>query len=233
MRLAADLLAERTRRHGAEPLATYYDLGSGERTELSAISLRNWVDKTANLLDEAFVIADGDYVGLPLALAAPGHWLTFVWQLACWQVGLGVDLTGRDGSVAVVTGPDWQPYRGHGEVYACALRPLGMGFAAELPAPVIDFAAEVRGQPDTYAGRQPAADQVAWVDTERTLTQRDLVSFAADPAPARRLVRPRDPWATCRDGLLAPLLSGGSSVVVVGGDTDELGRIRAAERVDG
>ena len=37
----AELLARRVRTDGSAPLITYYDLGSGERTELSAITFAN------------------------------------------------------------------------------------------------------------------------------------------------------------------------------------------------
>jgi len=54
--LISNLLAQRVRRNGAEPLITYYDLDSGERTELSAVSFANWVNKTSNLLVDEFLI---------------------------------------------------------------------------------------------------------------------------------------------------------------------------------
>jgi hypothetical protein len=46
---------------------TYYDLDSGERTELSAISFGNWVSKTSNLLIEDVAAEPGDVIGMPLA----------------------------------------------------------------------------------------------------------------------------------------------------------------------
>ncbi len=72
-------------------------------------------------------------------------------------------------------------------------------------------------------------DATAWVDAERILNQADLVQV--DGPPARRLVRAGDPWATCRDGIVTALVTGGSAVVVVGGDADQLARIAASERV--
>jgi hypothetical protein len=47
----------------------------------------------------------------------------------------------------------------------------------------------------------------------------------------RRLVRAGDPWATCRDGVLTAVMTGGSAVLVVGGDDDQLDRIASSERV--
>jgi hypothetical protein len=67
------------------------------------------------------------------------------------------------------------------------------------------------------------------VDADRILNQADLVQV--DGSPERRLVRAADPWATCRDGIMTALVTGGSAVVVVGEDADQLARIAASERV--
>ena len=76
--LISNLLAQRVRRNGAEPLITYYDLDSGERTELSAVSFANWVNKTSNLLVDEFLIDAGDAIQLRLAETHPGHWVTLI-----------------------------------------------------------------------------------------------------------------------------------------------------------
>jgi uncharacterized protein (TIGR03089 family) len=226
--LIAERLRQRLRTNGSAPLLTYYDLGSGERTELSAISFGNWVDKTSNLLVDDVAVGEGDVIGMPLALEAPGHWLTAVWQLACWQVGLTVDLTDLTTAAAVVSGRRWQGYERQ-EVYACALHPLGFGFAEPLPRGVHDYAIEVRNYADRFLGAPPDPGATAWVDAERTLTQSDLIKI--DGQPVRRLVRAEDPWATCRDGLVTALVTGGSAVIVVGRDIDQLTRIAESERV--
>jgi uncharacterized protein (TIGR03089 family) len=167
-------------------------------------------------------------ISMPLAVEAPGHWLTAVWQLACWQVGLVVDLSKPTQPAAVVTGRSWQSHSG-GDIFACALHPLGFGFGEPLPDGVHDYAIEVRRHADSYVGYPPEPDAVAWVDSERTLTQADLVNV--DGPPARRLVRAGDPWTTCHDGVLTALVTEGSAVVVVGGDADQFVRIAASERV--
>jgi uncharacterized protein (TIGR03089 family) len=226
--LLAERLRQRVRLNGSMPLLTYYDLGSGERIELSATSFSNWVDKTSNLLVDELVVTDGDVINMPLAVEAPGHWLAAVWQLACWQVGLVVDLTNPPSPAAVVTGRQWQGYAAS-EVFACALHPLGFGFDEPLPADVRDFAIEVRNHADRYLGVPPRPDATAWVDTERTLSQAELVRIHG--GPERRLVRAGDPWATCRDGVVTALVTGGSAVLVVGGDADHVARIASSERV--
>jgi uncharacterized protein (TIGR03089 family) len=226
--LLAERLRRRVRANGSTPLITYYDLDSGERTELSAISFSNWVDKTSNLLVDEVAVTEGDVIFMPLAVEAPGHWLTGVWQLACWQVGLVVDITNPTLPVAVVTGRQWRSYR-EGDIFACALHPLGFGFDEPLPESVRDYAIEVRGHPDTYSGQPPDTDTTAWVDADRILNQADMVQV--DGPPARRLVLAGDPWGTCRDGIVTALVTGGSAVVVVGEDADQLARIAASERL--
>ena len=48
----AALLATARDRDPARPLVTHYDDSTGERVELSATTLDNWVAKTANLLQD-------------------------------------------------------------------------------------------------------------------------------------------------------------------------------------
>jgi uncharacterized protein (TIGR03089 family) len=127
-----------------------------------------------------------------------------------------------------VTGREWQGHAA-GDVFACALHPLGFGFGEPLPDGVRDYAIEVRSHADSFFGPPPDGAATAWVDAERTLSQADLVSV--DGTPARRLVRASEPWATCRDGVITALVSGGSAVIVVGGDPDQLTRIAESERV--
>src|SRR6476619_1166829 len=87
----SELISARLRRwvtdRGSAPLVTYYDVGSGERTELSGISLSNWVAKTSNLLVGELLVDSGDQVELALSVGHPAHWVTMVWELACWDVG--------------------------------------------------------------------------------------------------------------------------------------------------
>ena len=226
--LLPERLQQRVRTNGSSPLLTYYDLDSGERTELSAISFSNWVDKTSNLLVDELAVDDGDVISMPLAVEAPGHWLTAAWQLACWQVGLVVDLSNPATAGVVVTGRDWQSYLGR-DVFACALHPLGFGFGTPLADGVRDYSIEVRSHADHYLGPAPDPSATAWRDTDRPLTQTDLIKV--EGPPARRLVRAAGPWATCRDGIVTALVTGGSAVVVVGGNAEQLTRIADSERV--
>jgi uncharacterized protein (TIGR03089 family) len=227
----ADLLPARLRTAGAAPLLTYYDVPRGERIELSAVTFGNWVDKTANLLSWEVSAGAGDPVALPLAVTAPGHWMTAVWEVAIWQLGGYVDLSdgAADEADVLVCGPDWQPFADSAaDVLACSLHPFATGLGPGLPASVTDVDLAVRAQPDSYQPSPVAPSALAWIDPDRRLTQADLV--AGPVTTGRRLLAPSDPWGTARDGILAALLGGGSLVTVVGGSVEDLARIGSAER---
>lgn len=227
-----DVLRKRVQRDPGTPLLTYYDLTSGERTELSAKTFANWVDKTSNLLVDELQVDPGDRIEVALAESAPGHWVTAVWTVACWQVGATVAVGRASDGRLLVCGPDWDSYVAAGrDVVACALHPLGLGFRGALPAGVIDYALEVRSQPDQFVDVPGDGFEPAWTDRDRELTQADVLAAGAAQGPARRLVRPSEPWTTASTGIVTALVSGGSVVVVVGDDDAAVARIRTTERV--
>lgn len=223
-------LRRRVREQGSAPMITYYDLDSGERTELSGVTFANWVDKTSNLLVDELMIDLGDRVELAVVQTHPGHWVSLVWELACWQVGAIVTLRQSSSARLIVCGPDWAAYPGVDDLVACSLHPLGLGFAQPPPGGIVDYALEVRGQPDVSAAAPQSATALAWLDPDRQLTQADLVEATAMPA-GRRLVRPTDPWTTARAALVTPLLTGGSAVVGAGtANAERWHRIAETER---
>ena len=231
-----ELISGRLRRwvraRGASPLLTYYGLATGERTELSGVSVANWVDKTSNLLADELGVGVGDQVELALAERDPGHWVTLVWQLACWQVGATVTLGRRSAATVVVVGPNEPTAAAPGaSVLVCSLHPLGLPLAEPPAAGVLDYALEVRAQPDQHTSLPQSGLALAWHDQTRQLSQADLLT--GDVTDQRRLIQPDDPWTTTRAGLLAPLLGGGSSVVVAGqAQPEQLARIAGQERAD-
>ena len=230
-----ELISGRLRRwvrdQGASPLITYYDPGGGERIELSGVSFANWVDKTSNLLVDELDVQPGDAVDLILAKAHPGHWVTLVWTLACWQVGAMVTVDHPGATVAVLGPGDGVDSARAGTVLVCSLHPLGLPLPVPPPTGTLDYALEVRTQPDQHAAVPQSGLTLAWRDPERQLTQADLV--AAGGSSRRRLVRPTDPWATAHMALVEPLLGGGSTVLVAGPvDPGRLAEIAAQERVD-
>ena len=234
MQLISRRLRRRTDVAGGDPLITYYDLGTGERTELSAITVSNWVDKTCHLLVDEYGIDLGDVVLLDLARTHPGHWVTACWELACWRLGATVAVDDGQEARLVVTGPVYDAgvevaSRLAADVLACSLHPLALPFTERLPDGVGDYALEVRGQPDQYAAVPVPGDELAWRSAEAELTQADLDACAG--SAGRVLLRSSTPWPTVRDGVLAALLGGGSVVVAVGDGDAALARIRETENV--
>ncbi|MEO6790855.1 MAG: TIGR03089 family protein, partial [Ornithinibacter sp.] len=76
---------------GRPRITVYDDTDSptrGERIELSARVLANWVAKAANLLQEELDAAPGSVVRLDL----PPHWRTLYWAFAVWSVGACVEV---------------------------------------------------------------------------------------------------------------------------------------------
>lgn len=217
--------AVRTR--GAEPLLTWYRPETGGRTELSVRTVANWVDKTANLLDDLDVTG---VVAGPVSVDHPGHWMSLLWPVAAWQRGCGYRAGEPDASCElVVIGPqDPQPRPGLTTI-ACSLHPLGLGLR-DLPPGVLDFSTEALAQPDAHAAMPVEDSASAWTDEARELDH--AATGLLSPQHGRVLVRPSSPWATLSAALLAPVLGGGSSVVVEGHlDADALARLAAAERV--
>ena len=76
---------------GRPRVTVYDDTDSptrGERIELSARVLANWVAKAANLLQDDLHVGPGSVVVLDL----PPHWRTLYWALGVWSVGGCVEL---------------------------------------------------------------------------------------------------------------------------------------------
>jgi uncharacterized protein (TIGR03089 family) len=83
----ADLLRRLVSADPGRPRITVYDDTDsptrGERIELSARVLANWVAKAANLLRDDLDLGPGSVVLLDL----PPHWRTLYWAFATWSVG--------------------------------------------------------------------------------------------------------------------------------------------------
>ena len=222
--LVPQALARRVRAAGGTPLLTHYG-ADGSRAELSVASFANWVDKTANLLDDLGLDADAD-VALPVLIEAPAHWMALVWPFACWRAGVGVRVVARpDAAPAalVVTGPE-DPTPLGAETFACSLDPWGRGLTG-LPGGVADYSSEALTQPDGHPGAPAAPEAPAWTDGGGVRTHGDLA--ALEPVSDRVAVTPDGPWAAVA-WLVRAVLGGGSLVVVEAAAT--LARCAAAER---
>lgn len=103
----AEVLARLVQSDSGRPRLTWYDDApgptNGERIELSARVLTNWVAKAANLLQDDCAAGPGTTVGLDV----PAHWRAVYWALATWSVGATVVLgtAASDSDVLVTTDP--------------------------------------------------------------------------------------------------------------------------------
>ena len=108
------------------PRITYYDDATGERIELSAVTLANWAAKTGNLLRDEL----GAGAGSRVAVLLPAHWQTAAVLFGVWWIGAEVVLDGRDADIALCTrrpagrGRRHRRDRGRGAV-AGRVRPAG------------------------------------------------------------------------------------------------------------
>lgn len=200
------------------PVVTFYDVATGERVELSGVTLANWVSKVANLLVDELDVERGTRIRIGL----PSHWLRFVWLLGAWRVGAVV--TDRDAHIGL-SGPELQadePVR-----LAASLRPLGGRFPTE-PEGFLDIAVQVPGSPDVFIDVDPPESGDLAIDLDGvTATHAELLAL---PASGERLLSGPRSLADDARALVAALVGGGSLVVVSGADETELDRIAQQER---
>lgn len=230
-RPVTELLTRRARAAGGAAFLTHYRPERGERTELSVTSFANWVDKTANLVDDLGLDADAT-VALPVLVEAPAHWMALVWPFALWQRGLAARVVARPDAAAsdlAVIGPD-DPGPVGDLTLACSLHPWALALPG-LPPGVADFSSEALAQPDAHVALPADADATAWEDADRRLSFADLA--ALPPLSPRVVARPTAAWASV-SLLVRALLGGGSVVLVQGpGDVDRIASDEHAEPVVG
>lgn len=239
--LSAALLDPLMARDPVGPRITYYDDATGERIEVSTVTLANWAAKTANLLRDEL----GAGPTSRIAVLLPAHWQTAAVLLGCWWIGAEVVFGRGDpadtalADIAVCTadrldeadaasGAD----AGIGEVLALSLDPFGKP-VPDLPIGVTDYATSVRVHGDQIvAERTPgpalngrsAAEVLALASRsaeEQGLTAADRVLSTA-------------PWHTGDDLIthfLAVLAAGASLVLVAHADPAVLDRRRLTEKV--
>ncbi|MGH3353020.1 MAG: TIGR03089 family protein [Nocardioides sp.] len=212
-----DTLARALRTDPGGPFVTFYDEASGERQELSTTTYANWVAKASGLLVDEHGLERGDSIRIDL----PTHWLAAVFLGAAWNTGLVV--TDAESPDAVVCGPEtlptWADDAGKRPTLACSLLPFGVRFADPLPQDVHDVGIEVWGQPDAFTPWDPpttddAATSWAGIETGHG----DLFGGAGR---AERLLTTAPSASPAGAELLAALLAGGGSLVLVTHANDE------------
>jgi uncharacterized protein (TIGR03089 family) len=212
------------------PRITYYDDATGERIELSTVTLANWAAKTANLLRDELGAGPGSRV----AVLLPAHWQTAAVLLGVWWIGAEVVLAGP-ADVALCTSElldEADDAVAGGEVAVLSLDPFGKP-ATDLPIGVTDYATAVRVHGDQFiteptpglalAGR--SADQILAAASE---------SAAATGLSAGDRVMSSLPWSTPDEvvaNLVAVFATGASLVQVANPDPAALERRRLTEKV--
>lgn len=236
----AELLHARLAADAAGPLITYYDDETGERTELSAATLVNWVAKTANLLQEGLDVEAGSRVVVVL----PPHWQTAAILLGAWAVGAVVTeatpasifLTSEE-RLGDLLDPEADEVFEH--LVGVSLRPLGAPMQLR-PLGVTDYAAEVLVYGDHFRPYSPIdPDAVALQAGRLAMTGRTVVAAAEELAGRLGLGagdRLLIDVEAARDGgplpwLLAPLAAGASVVLCRRPDPQRLQRRAETERV--
>ena len=216
------------------PRITYYDDATGERIELSAVTLANWAAKTGNLLRDEL----GAGPASRIAILLPAHWQTAAVLFGVWWIGAEAVL-GRAQPRPISrcappngwTRPTTVVAPG-GEVAVLSLDPFGRP-APDLPIGVTDYATAVRVHgdqivPERHPGPALAGRSVDEVlaDCEnsaaaRGLTSNDRVLSSASWTGPGELV----------DGLLAIMAVGASLVQVANPDPAALQRRIETEKV--
>lgn len=213
------------------PRITYYDDATGERIELSAVTLANWAAKTANLLRDEMGAGPGSRV----AVLLPAHWQTAAVLFGVWWIGaeavlddVGADLAlctvdRLDEADSAVTG---------GEVAVLSLDPFGKA-VPDLPIGVTDYATAVRVHGDQIVPEPNPGPALAGQSAAQ------LLAACAQSAALQGLTGGDRVLSTASwdrpeyvvDGLLAVLSVGGSLVQVAHPDPAALERRVQTEKV--
>jgi uncharacterized protein (TIGR03089 family) len=214
------------------PRITFYDDATGERIELSTVTLANWAAKTANLLRDELGAGPGSRV----AVLLPAHWQTAAVLLGVWWIGAEVVLSGSaSADLALCTVDRLAEADGAvagGEVAVLSLDPFGKP-VADLPVGVTDYATAVRVHGDQFSTEPRPGPALADRSADEVLTAAHE-SAAASALAAGDRVMSSLPWSTADEvvaNLLAVFAAGAALVQVANPDPAALERRRATEKV--
>lgn len=216
------------------PRITYYDDATGERIELSAVTLANWAAKTGNLLRDELGAGPASRV----AILLPAHWQTAAVLFGVWWIGAEAVLAGPGdlaSDMALCTAErldEADDAVAGGEVAVLSLDPFGRP-APDLPIGVTDYATAVRvhgdqivaePRPGPALGGRSADEVLADCQSSaaaRGLTSDDRVLSGASWSGPTELV----------DHLLAIMAVGASLVQVANADPAAQARRIETEKV--
>ncbi|GFG62970.1 TIGR03089 family protein [Mycobacterium kubicae] len=213
------------------PRITYYDDATGERIELSAVTLANWAAKTANLLRDELGAGPGSRV----AVLLPAHWQTAAVLFGVWWIGAEVLLEPDAADLALCTAErldEADAAVAGGEVAVLSLDPFGKP-AADLPVGVTDYATAVRVHGDQIVPEGRPGPALAGRSVEQVLADCETSAATRGLTAADRVLSTAS-WTTpdeLVDGLLAVLSVGASLVQVAHADAAALPRRIETEKV--
>ncbi|MDJ0395159.1 TIGR03089 family protein [Rhodococcus sp. G-MC3] len=226
--LTQELLDPILRSDPAGPRVTYYDDATGERVEVSTVTLANWAAKTANLLRDEFGVEPGARVSVLL----PAHWQTAAVLLGAWWAGADVTIGADDNAeLALVHGDRIEEAGDVPEILALSLDAFGKP-VPNLPLGVTDYATSVRVHGDQFrpSGQLGALDSTP---VDEVLAAARARAEAHSLAVGDRVLSSL-PWSTADeliDGLLSVLVAGGSLVQVSNPDDSKTERRKSTEKI--
>jgi len=228
--LAGAILDPMLRADPVGPRITYYDDATGERIELSAVTLANWAAKTANLLRDELGAGPASKV----AILLPAHWQTAAVLLGVWWIGAEVVLDGP-ADVALCTAErldEADAAVAGGEVAVLSLDPFGKP-APDLPIGVTDYATAVRVHGDQIIPEPVPGPALAGRSAAQILADCEAAAAARGLTPQDRVLSSAswDSPVELVDGLLAVLAVGASLVHVANPDPNSLQRKAETEKV--
>jgi uncharacterized protein (TIGR03089 family) len=219
--LSAAILEPMLRADPVGPRITYYDDATGERIELSAVTLANWAAKTGNLLRDELAAGPASRI----AILLPAHWQTAAVLLGVWWIGAEAVLAGEPADIALCTAERLDEADSivapGGEVAVLSLDPFGRP-VPDLPIGVTDYASAVRVHGDQIIPERQPGPALAGRSVDQILADCEK-SSAARGLTSKDRVLSSAPWTgpgDLVDGLLAVLAIGASLVQVANADTD-------------
>jgi uncharacterized protein (TIGR03089 family) len=229
--LSAAILDPMLRADPVGPRITYYDDATGERIELSAVTLANWAAKTGNLLRDEL----GADPGSRVAVLLPAHWQTAAVLFGAWWIGAEVLLgSAADADIALCTVDrlDDADATGATEVAVLSLDAFGRP-VPDLPIGVTDYATAVRVHGDQIVGEQRPGPAFDGRSVEQVLDACQKAAAAQGLTDGDRVLStaPWDSGDDVIDGLLCVLSVGGSLVYVANPDPAALARKAETEKV--
>jgi uncharacterized protein (TIGR03089 family) len=228
--LSAAILDPMLRVDPVGPRITHYDDATGERIELSAVTLANWAAKTGNLLRDELGAGPASRV----AVLLPAHWQTAAVLFGVWWIGAEVVLgdSAADVALCAVDRLDEADATGAGELAVLSLDPFGRP-APDLPVGVTDYATAVRVHGDQIVAERNPGPALAGRSVDEVLAACQTSASTRGLTPGDRVLSTAS-WDGPNDvieGLLAVLAAGGSLVQVANPDPAALPRRIETEKV--